>query len=79
MKVLIVGAGMQGQVITWNLGRCPAVTEIAVADYDEALRTSEARKSAPPEPARAGVAPAAAVMVTTGMAIGGDPATVALR
>jgi len=36
MKVLIVGAGMQGQVITWNLGRNRAVTEIVVADYDEA-------------------------------------------
>jgi saccharopine dehydrogenase (NAD+, L-lysine forming) len=36
MKVLIVGAGMQGQVITWNLGRNPAVTEIIVSDYDEA-------------------------------------------
>ena len=36
MKVLIVGAGMQGQVITWNLGRNPAVSEIVVADYDEA-------------------------------------------
>ena len=35
MKVLIVGAGMQGQVITWNLGRNAAVTEIVVADYDE--------------------------------------------
>jgi len=35
MKVLIVGAGMQGQVITWNLGRNPAVTQIVVADYDE--------------------------------------------
>jgi saccharopine dehydrogenase-like NADP-dependent oxidoreductase len=35
MKVLIVGAGMQGQVITWNLGRNPAVSEIVVADYDE--------------------------------------------
>ena len=36
MKVLIVGAGMQGQVLTWNLGRNPAVSEIVVADYDEA-------------------------------------------
>ncbi len=36
MKVLIVGAGMQGQVITWNLGRNPAIDEIVVADYDEA-------------------------------------------
>ena len=36
MKVLIVGAGMQGQVITWNLGRNPAVSEIVVSDYDEA-------------------------------------------
>ena len=35
MKILIVGAGMQGQVITSNLGRNPAVTEIVLADYDE--------------------------------------------
>lgn len=35
MKVLSVGAGMQGRVITWNLGRNPAVTEIVVVDYDE--------------------------------------------
>jgi saccharopine dehydrogenase-like NADP-dependent oxidoreductase len=35
MKVLIVGAGMQGQVLTWNLGRNPAVTEIVLGDYDE--------------------------------------------
>jgi saccharopine dehydrogenase-like NADP-dependent oxidoreductase len=34
MKVLVVGAGMQGQVITWNLGRSEVVTEILVADYD---------------------------------------------
>ena len=36
MKVLIVGAGMQGQVLTWNLGRNPAVSKILVTDYDEA-------------------------------------------
>jgi saccharopine dehydrogenase (NAD+, L-lysine-forming) len=36
MKVLIVGAGMQGQVLTWNLGRCDEVTEVLVADYDRA-------------------------------------------
>jgi len=36
VKVLIVGAGQQGHVITWNLGRNPAVTEIVVSDYDEA-------------------------------------------
>jgi saccharopine dehydrogenase-like NADP-dependent oxidoreductase len=36
MKVLIVGAGMQGQVLTWNLGRSDAVSEILVTDYDEA-------------------------------------------
>jgi saccharopine dehydrogenase (NAD+, L-lysine forming) len=36
MKLLIVGAGMQGQVLTWNLAQCAAVTEIVVADYDEA-------------------------------------------
>jgi saccharopine dehydrogenase (NAD+, L-lysine-forming) len=36
MKVLIVGAGMQGQVITWNLGRNKAVSEIVLGDYDEA-------------------------------------------
>ena len=35
MKVLIVGAGMQGQVLTWNLARNPAVTEIVLGDYDE--------------------------------------------
>jgi saccharopine dehydrogenase (NAD+, L-lysine-forming) len=35
MKVLVVGAGMQGQVITWNLGRSPVASEIVVADYDE--------------------------------------------
>jgi saccharopine dehydrogenase-like NADP-dependent oxidoreductase len=35
MKVLVVGAGMQGQVITWHLGRSAAVTEIVVADYNE--------------------------------------------
>lgn len=35
MKVLVVGAGMQGQVITWNLGRSPVVTEIVLADYNE--------------------------------------------
>jgi saccharopine dehydrogenase (NAD+, L-lysine-forming) len=35
VKVLIVGAGMQGQVLTWNLGRSPAITEIVVSDYDE--------------------------------------------
>lgn len=34
MKVLIVGAGQQGHVITWNLGRNPAVTEVVVSDYD---------------------------------------------
>jgi saccharopine dehydrogenase (NAD+, L-lysine-forming) len=39
MKVLVVGAGMQGQVITWNLGRSPLVTEIVVADYDESRAT----------------------------------------
>jgi saccharopine dehydrogenase (NAD+, L-lysine forming) len=36
MKVLVVGAGMQGQVLTWNFARCPEITEIVVADYDEA-------------------------------------------
>jgi len=36
MKVLLMGAGMQGQVLTWHFGRCPQITEIVVADYDEA-------------------------------------------
>ena len=36
MKVLIVGAGAQGHVITWNLARCPAVSEIVLGDIDEA-------------------------------------------
>ncbi len=35
MKVLVVGAGMQGHVLTWNLARNPAVTEIILGDYDE--------------------------------------------
>jgi saccharopine dehydrogenase (NAD+, L-lysine-forming) len=34
MKVLIVGAGQQGYVLTWNLARNPAVTEIVLGDYD---------------------------------------------
>jgi saccharopine dehydrogenase (NAD+, L-lysine forming) len=44
MKVLIVGAGMQGQVLTWNLGRNPAVTEIVVGDYDEQRAAFVARQ-----------------------------------
>jgi len=36
MKVVIVGAGMQGHVLTWNLARNSAVTEIVLGDYDEA-------------------------------------------
>ncbi len=35
MKVLIVGAGMQGHVITWHLARNPAVSQIVLGDYDE--------------------------------------------
>ncbi len=38
MKVLIVGAGMQGQVLTWNLGRNPAVTEIVVVGLRRGAR-----------------------------------------
>lgn len=44
MKVLIVGAGQQGHVITWNLGRNPAVTEVVLADYDEARARSVAEQ-----------------------------------
>ncbi len=36
LKVVIVGAGQQGHVITWNLARNPAVSAIILADYDEA-------------------------------------------
>jgi saccharopine dehydrogenase-like NADP-dependent oxidoreductase len=36
MKVLIVGAGAQGHVLTWNLARCPDVTEVLLGDIDEA-------------------------------------------
>ena len=36
MKVLIVGAGAQGHVVTWNLARCPEVSEIVLGDIDEA-------------------------------------------
>jgi saccharopine dehydrogenase (NAD+, L-lysine forming) len=35
MKVVIVGAGMQGHVLTWNLARNAAVSEIVLGDYDE--------------------------------------------
>ena len=35
MKVLVVGAGAQGHVITWNLARCPEITEIVLGDVDE--------------------------------------------
>ncbi len=35
MKVLIVGAGEQGYVLTWNLVKHPRVTEVIVADFDE--------------------------------------------
>ncbi|MEW6367084.1 MAG: saccharopine dehydrogenase C-terminal domain-containing protein [Acidobacteriota bacterium] len=35
MRVLVVGAGMQGQVLTWNFGRCPGITQIIVADSNE--------------------------------------------
>jgi saccharopine dehydrogenase-like NADP-dependent oxidoreductase len=36
MKVLIVGAGAQGHVITWNLAHCPEITKIVLGDVDEA-------------------------------------------
>jgi saccharopine dehydrogenase-like NADP-dependent oxidoreductase len=35
MKVLIVGAGAQGHVVTWNLARCPEITGIVLGDIDE--------------------------------------------
>jgi saccharopine dehydrogenase-like NADP-dependent oxidoreductase len=40
MKILIVGAGEQGYVLTWNLVKNPDITEIVVADWDE-QRASE--------------------------------------
>ncbi|NLG65998.1 MAG: hypothetical protein GX537_10375 [Actinobacteria bacterium] len=39
MKILIVGAGMQGHVLTWHLARCPDVSEIFLGD----VNTSRAR------------------------------------
>jgi saccharopine dehydrogenase (NAD+, L-lysine-forming) len=36
MKVLIIGAGAQGHVVTWNLARCQEVSEIVLGDIDEA-------------------------------------------
>ena len=36
MKVLIVGAGAQGHVVTWNLAQCSAVSEIVLGDIDDA-------------------------------------------
>ena len=35
MKVIIIGAGEQGYVLTWKLASNPAVDEIVVADSDE--------------------------------------------
>lgn len=35
MKVVIIGAGEQGFVLTWNLVKHPGVDEIVVADFDE--------------------------------------------
>jgi lysine 6-dehydrogenase len=35
MKVLIVGAGEQGYVLTWNLAKHPAVEEIIIIDSEE--------------------------------------------
>ena len=35
MKILIVGAGEQGYVLTWALAKHPAVTKIVLADCDE--------------------------------------------
>jgi saccharopine dehydrogenase-like NADP-dependent oxidoreductase len=34
MKVVIIGAGEQGYVLTWNLARHPAVHEIVLGDWD---------------------------------------------
>jgi saccharopine dehydrogenase-like NADP-dependent oxidoreductase len=36
VKVLIVGAGEQGYVLTWNLVKHPRIDEVVVADWDEA-------------------------------------------
>jgi saccharopine dehydrogenase-like NADP-dependent oxidoreductase len=36
MKVIIIGAGEQGYVLTWNLVKHLAVDEVLIADYDEA-------------------------------------------
>lgn len=36
MKVVIVGAGAQGHVLTWNLARCRDVSEIVLGDIDAA-------------------------------------------
>lgn len=44
MKVVIVGAGEQGYVLTWNLAKHPAVDEIVIADWD--LQKAEEVKAA---------------------------------
>ena len=36
MKVVIIGAGEQGYVLTWNLAKHPAVDEIVIGDWDVA-------------------------------------------
>jgi saccharopine dehydrogenase-like NADP-dependent oxidoreductase len=44
MKVVIIGAGEQGYVLTWNLARHPAVDEIVIGDWD--LERAEEVKAA---------------------------------
>ena len=34
MKVVIIGAGEQGYVLTWNLAKHPAVDQIVLGDWD---------------------------------------------
>jgi len=35
MKIVIIGAGEQGYVLTWNLVQHPGVDEVIIADFDE--------------------------------------------
>jgi saccharopine dehydrogenase-like NADP-dependent oxidoreductase len=57
MKIVIIGAGEQGYVPTWNLVKHPAMHEVVGADFDEQKATEVA--------ARVGAGEARAVRVAT--------------
>ena len=71
MKVVIVGAGEQGYVLTWNLVKHPDVTEIVLADAD-VERASDVVARVGAGKATAAKADARDVEQVAGLAAGGD-------